>query len=271
MTAQPTQATPLAVVPDMVAPSGLDNASATIGQIAAALSKAQGAFGKVVKDKKADVKHKSGGSHSYQYATLAGVLEAVREPLSTNGITFLQPATVTDRAALVRTVLIHADSGEWLADPGMPMPVNGGDAQAVGSAITYARRYGLTSLLGIAQEDDDGAAAKASPPQRREQQQRAATPTTPAAPAKLTIEQTKALEAKFIEAGLSPADAKANTKNANPGNYAAAMKHAEALLAKRKATDTADPAPCTECHGTGYNPKSEAEPCVHCDGRGFEA
>lgn len=255
--------TPLAAVPDVTEPGGLANASATIGKIAAALAKAQGNFGKVVKDKKADVKHKNGGSHSYNYATLAGVLEAVREPLSAEGITFLQPSTVTDRAALVRTVLIH-ESGEWLSDPGMPMPVNGGDAQAVGSAITYARRYGLTALLGIAQEDDDGAAAKAAPPQRGQSRAEA--------PPKLTIEQKKALEAKFIEAGLSPADAKANMNQATPSNYDAAMSHAEKLLADRKQAATTDePTPCAECNGTGYNPKSEAEPCVHCDGRGFEA
>lgn len=257
MSAEPK--TPLTAVPDPVAPAGLPNASVSIGQIAAALAKAQGDFGKVVKDKTASVKHKNGGgSHSYNYATLAGVLDAVRGPLSKHGITFLQPATVSELAAHVKTVLIHAESGEWISDPGMPMPVNGGDAQAVGSAITYARRYGLTSLLGIAQEDDDGAAAKASPPQRAQK---------PAPdPVKLTIEQKKALESKFIEGGMSPADAQANVRNANPSNYAAAMKHAGSLIGKQEAEQ---PKPCAACKGTGYNPKSEAEPCTECDGRGF--
>jgi ERF superfamily len=249
--------------------AGLPNASATIGKIAAALAKAQGNFGKVVKDKKADVKHKNGGSHSYQYATLAGVLEAVREPLSAEGITFLQPATVTDRAALVRTILVHADSGEWIADPGMPMPVNGVDAQAVGSAITYARRYGLTSLLGIAQEDDDGAAAKASPPPARQ-----------AAPAALSKEQAEQLVAKLVEGGMTKAAATAAAKGVKPASFGKAMERAQKLVdeqADGAAAADADEASaaaeqgqvvqCPECFGNGDGATPDT-PCARCEGTG---
>jgi hypothetical protein len=149
--------------------------SPTISGLVAALAKAQPEFGAVVKSKTANVKHKDGGgSHSYKYATLDAVIDAVGPALSKVGIAFVQPVQMQERGVLVRTILMLGE--EWIADSGVFMP-GGSTPQASGSAITYARRYGLTALLGIAQEDDDGAAA-----QKEAERPRAKAKAAPKAP-----------------------------------------------------------------------------------------
>jgi hypothetical protein len=134
--------------------------SPTVGSIAAALAKAQGAVGHAAKTN-------INPATKSKYADLVGILDAARAPLAENALAVVQapyhlpgdPPTIV----LVTTVL-H-ESGEWLRSV---MPVNarkmerGGefkvadDMQTIGSAITYARRYALAAMLGIGQEDDDG-------------------------------------------------------------------------------------------------------------------
>lgn len=121
--------------------------SESIKEIAAALCKAQLQI-------KAAVKDAQNPFFKNKYADLASVIEAVRVPLNNAGISFLQPASASAEGVMVETVLIHT-SGEWVSET-LTMPVNKQDAQAVGSAITYARRYGLQSLCGVPAEDDDG-------------------------------------------------------------------------------------------------------------------
>jgi len=135
-------------------------ASPTIGSIAAALAKAQGAMGHAAKT------NVNPATRS-KYADLAGILDVARAPLADNALAVVQspyhlpgePPTV-----VLVTTLLH-ESGEWLRSV---LPVNarkmvqGGkfevadDMQTIGSAITYARRYALAAMLGIGQEDDDG-------------------------------------------------------------------------------------------------------------------
>lgn len=129
--------------PAMAAPPSL-------GLLAAALAKAQTTFPPVKRDKKVTVQTKTGGSYSFSYAPLDSILNAVRGPLSENGLVLVQ---LLDDGALV-TSLIH-DSGAILTGrldlPGIS------DIQAFGSAITYLRRYAIQAVLGIAaEEDDDG-------------------------------------------------------------------------------------------------------------------
>lgn len=124
-----------------------------------ALLAAQKAFGKVLKD--------SVNPHlKNKYAGLDSVLDAIRDPLLDAGIVLMQPATDTGergehgeiRVATVKTILVHAESGEqYEIQTSIPLPKN--DAQGYGSAVTYARRYALMGLLGLAPEDDDGNAA----------------------------------------------------------------------------------------------------------------
>lgn len=124
--------------------------SESIKEIAPALVKAQAKI-------KAAIKDSQNPFFKNKYADLASVIEAVRIPLNEAGVCFLQPASATEEGVAVETVLLHS-SGEWISET-LTMPVNKQDAQAVGSATTYGRRYGLQSLCGVPSEDDDGEAA----------------------------------------------------------------------------------------------------------------
>jgi hypothetical protein len=127
--------------------------SESIAQLSAALSKAQGLILGAKKDA-ANPFFKS------KYADLASVWEAIRGPLSANGLSIMQFPRSTDAGVEVETVLSH-ESGEWVSES-LALPVAKADAQGIGSAITYARRYGLQAVAGVAPEDDDGNAAAAS-------------------------------------------------------------------------------------------------------------
>jgi hypothetical protein len=107
------------------------------------------------------------GSYSYQYADLPSILEAVRPVLARHGLAISQEVSTHDGYIQVTTLLLHK-GGHWEAYGPLAMPA-GQNAQASGSAITYARRYALTAVLGIAAEDDDDgqAVSTANPPRRR--------------------------------------------------------------------------------------------------------
>lgn len=92
-----------------------------------------------------------------KYATLPDVIEACKKHLNDVGVLILQPTSKT----YVSTVLVHAESGEWVASRTAILCKSPNDPQAQGSAITYARRYGLMSLLFMSAEDDDGNTASA--------------------------------------------------------------------------------------------------------------
>ena len=98
-----------------------------------------------------------------KYADLGSVWDAVREPLSCNGLAVVQLPMPSEPGTLrLRTQLLHK-SGEWLASE-LVMPVAKQDPQGYGSALTYARRYALAAMLGVTQEDDDGQAASGPRP-----------------------------------------------------------------------------------------------------------
>lgn len=128
--------------------------------IAAALAAAQSQMGKALKDS-ANPHFKS------KYADLASVCAACMPALNANGIAVIQPLVETEFGRSVVTSFIHG-SGETLECP-VPLILGKNDMQGLGSAITYARRYGLMSLAGIAPEDDDGNAAAAAAPARDRQ------------------------------------------------------------------------------------------------------
>lgn len=101
---------------------------------------------------------KKGAANPYfksKYADLPAVIEVVKDPLNENGIAVFQPTAVRDGKSVVVTRLIHS-SGEWVEGETEIVVAKQNDPQAQGSAITYARRYGLQSLLSIPTEDDDG-------------------------------------------------------------------------------------------------------------------
>jgi hypothetical protein len=98
-----------------------------------------------------------------KYADLGNVMEACMPALQEAGIAVIQPIGEDEMGKFVETVFIHSESGETLVCR-TPLIIAKNDMQGFGSAVTYARRYGLMAMAGIAPEDDDGnAAAKAAP------------------------------------------------------------------------------------------------------------
>lgn len=122
---------------------------AGMGALASALSKAQAAYPAIPRDREVEVQTRTGGKYKFKYAPLDTILNAVRGPLSENGLAVTQ---LIDGQELV-TMLLH-ESGASLTSK-MALPHGDGTAQALGSAITYLRRYSLQAMLGIAAEDDD--------------------------------------------------------------------------------------------------------------------
>ena len=95
------------------------------------------------------------------YASLNSVMDACRNALIENGIWMCQypvPVEQSNFLGLV-TKLTHAESGQWQSSLAV-VPLPKADPQGMGSAITYARRYALTAMLGMVTEDDDGEGAK---------------------------------------------------------------------------------------------------------------
>ena len=103
------------------------------------------------------VKDNYNGFTQSRYATLNSVMEACGEVLIDAGIWVTQypvPVDGDSKLGLV-TKLVHAESGEW-QESLIVMPLAKNDPQAYGSALTYARRYGLSAMVGLVTEDDDG-------------------------------------------------------------------------------------------------------------------
>lgn len=121
--------------------------SETIGKLSEALSKAQGVMEAAKKD--------SINPHfKNKYADLAAVIEAIKEPLSQHGLSYTQTFIEENEKTSLMTTLMHV-SGEWIQSK-LKLIVIKNDMQGLGSAITYARRYSLSSIAGLTQDDDDG-------------------------------------------------------------------------------------------------------------------
>lgn len=164
--------------------------SDAISQVAEALAKAQAEFPKLPKDKVAKIESRTGSSYSYRYADLATILEAIRPPLAKHGLAVVQPVGSEQGLVRVTTLILHS-SGEFL---GCEVAIAyQGDIKALGSAITYARRYALTSMLGLAADEDDDAAAAERGGASRERPA-AKPPAAPANPARPAPQQAAAPE-----------------------------------------------------------------------------
>ena len=157
--------------------------SESIAALAASLSALQGELSHV---------GKNSHGYGYDYADLAAVLDVARPLLAKHGLALAQyPAESDGDCVALESILMHS-SGEWISSR-YTMTVEQGKgmskAQAVGSVITYARRYALTAILGIAQTDNDAATApqpeKKKPqgkPEKRTQISTGAPPVNPNGP-----------------------------------------------------------------------------------------
>lgn len=143
--------------------------SESIKEIASALAKAQANLKSVAK---------TGRGNYGRYAELAPALEYVLPIISAQGLSVVQmPTHLEDGTTGITTMLMHL-SGEWIRST-FPVRMQQQTPQGQGSAITYARRYALFAVLGIAGDDDDGqAGTDGNNPETRRQ----ASPRRPAAP-----------------------------------------------------------------------------------------
>ena len=132
--------------------------SENIELLASALVKAQGEFPTIKKTKNAKIPTKNGGSYEYDYADLGDIREAVVPVLTQYGLAVTQAPTINGDNPTLTTTLLH-ESGQW-KESEMLLHIEKTDAQGQGSAITYARRYAMSAILGIVTEsDDDGVGA----------------------------------------------------------------------------------------------------------------
>jgi len=148
------------------------NKSESINKIAPALLSAQREIG-------AAIKGSTNPFFKKKYADLGSVMESCKDALNKNGITVLQPVGIDT----VETILLH-ESGEWISETMNITAKSDNNPQDQGSAITYARRYSLQSMVFIPAEDDDG--NKATPRSTKYN----SPSTKPASPVKAPVNKT---------------------------------------------------------------------------------
>jgi len=121
--------------------------SDSIKELAVAMCKAQSEMGGA---------HKGAKNPFFKskYADLGAVVEAVKEPFTNNGLSYVQFPIENNGRIGIETILMHK-SGEWMSCP-FTVQLTKQDAQGAGSALTYCRRYSLQAVAGIPSEDDDG-------------------------------------------------------------------------------------------------------------------
>jgi len=138
--------------------------SENINEILPALMKAKGSIGSAKKDK-VNPFHKS------RYADLSSVHEACDQALSENGLILIQDVEGDETRVLISTRMMHT-SGQWLEVGPLCLPLSQNTPQAVGSCITYGRRYSISSLLCITTEDDDDANRATIPEPKKKETER---------------------------------------------------------------------------------------------------
>ena len=146
----------------------MQRSSETIGAIAGALAKAQGELVNPEKSLVATIRSDGPGAaeRSFRYAPLSSGLDIVRKTLSQHEIATVQTTSIDQSAGIVNltTILAHA-SGEWIASDWPVCAIaETATPHRMGAALTYARRYALFTLVGIAGEDDVDAPDLAAPP-----------------------------------------------------------------------------------------------------------
>ena len=167
------------------------------------LAKAQGSIPEIHKDREVSVKTKAGYTYKFKYATFGQIIKQIRKPLTENGIWFTQTLHHSPKTSSVdtsisaasgervlRTTIIHKDGGEIHGD--IPVIFSGGSNQEFGSALTYAKRYGLSSIFGIAaDEDDDANMADGNTIQDKKERPQTTQKDPPQEPRRTSAQQSK--------------------------------------------------------------------------------
>lgn len=126
--------------------------SEEIDKLAIALAKFQGSLEQPSLNSEVKVKTKTGLEYKFKYADLSECKRAAKQPLADNELAVCQ---LIEDDYSIRTILLHS-SGQWISSK-VRMPSNTADAQSIGSAITYAKRYAFCAILGIVADDDEDA------------------------------------------------------------------------------------------------------------------
>lgn len=176
------------------------NQSNDTSEIYAALAAAQGEIQNPTKDKTANVPTKSGGAYSYAYADIADVLSTVRPVLSKHGLAVVQMTMIDQHNMMLRTRITHK-SGQFV-ESDYPVCQIGGDHRVMGAALTYARRYALCPMLGIAADQDTDGEAAAEAPRRQERSGPPPAPqrTVPARPSDAALAYAAEAETEIMNA-----------------------------------------------------------------------
>lgn len=165
--------------------------SESIGALAAALAEAQGEFPVVAKES-------SNPFFKSKYAELSTIVRTIQPVLRKHGLSVTQLTEDGENGVSVRTVLMHK-TGEYISGVLRMRPVKD-DPQGIGSAITYARRYGLSAILGIAtDDDDDGAAASGTTSKSQTQKKQEAKKTPPADDTRPTAEEKAKVWNRYLK------------------------------------------------------------------------
>jgi ERF superfamily len=141
-------------IPITLIPPGELQHSTALEALAAALATAQGQMTSAAKDAENPF-------YKSKYADLHSVWDACRVPLASNGLAVIQCPRADGAFVSVETLLIHR-SGQWVRGL-LTAEAKDASPQAIGSAVTYLRRYALQSFVGVAPEDDDAEAAQPRP------------------------------------------------------------------------------------------------------------
>lgn len=227
-----------------------------------ALAKVQAGLPTIAKGREAHVEMKGGGTYSYDYADLSDVTEAIMPKLAAVDLAWICLPTWEDGRTVLRYALAHTGGGMLVGQ----YPLNlSGSPQASGSAITYARRYCLCAVVGVAPkgDDDDATTAGRQTAQRRTPAQRPANerarprPATPPAgtdaqgaaqpaPEPWSPGQRSRIMASFTDAGIADRDERLDItgrivgrelSSSNDLTYAEAGKVIETLEAARADED----------------------------------
>lgn len=173
-----------------------------IGNLAAALSKAQGEFPPIPKDSEGVIKGKTKDGrpyeYKYKYADLTGIIKAVSPALAKYELAQTQLLSTYEGGVVCTTKLMHS-SGESI-ETSMRFPSGDSKPHSIGAACTYPRRYCLSAILGVSADDDDDAqglqqeatrgkprAAPRKPGEGRAQQFKVTEPGAPAKPSSVDV------------------------------------------------------------------------------------
>jgi hypothetical protein len=189
------------------------NKSESIASLADALSKAQSTFLPVKRTEQVSYQT-TRGLKKYKYAPLPNVLESIHKALADNGLAISQVPKIEGDKVVIETAIIHS-SGEWLSGD-MVVCNDNLPPQEKGSALTYTRRYALSSILGLAADEDDDAeiaTVQATKPEVKAPV-KLVSPTVETSPSDMgvggiTPPQTKKIHATAKEKGLPPEEARA--------------------------------------------------------------